>query len=215
MRNLETWAILVTIALGLPVLVSGCGSSYTDAANLDTPNQGIVCLGDSLTRGYGATAGNGYPEHLSRILGQAVTNAGVDGNTSGNALARLEDDVLSRSPRLVIVLLGGNDFLQQIPREKTIANVDRIVAQCVAARSMVVLVHIKAGILSDPYRDGFEDIATRHGAVFVPHILQDFFGKPSLMTDQIHPNIRGYALMAERIADVVAPLLETANAHRD
>lgn len=202
------------MTLGVSAFVCGCGPSYKNTANLDTPNEGIVCLGDSLTRGYGASAGNSYPEQLSRILGEPVINAGIDGNTSADALARLERDVLSHSPRLVIVLLGGNDFLRQIPREKTIKNIDQIVAQCVAARSMVIVVHLKAGLISDPYRDGFERIAKRHGAVFVPRILKGIFAKPSMMTDQIHPNDRGYALMAERIAEVAAPLLEMADAHR-
>lgn len=215
MDRRDTRRFLGVVTFGLLVLANGCGPCYEDAANLDTPNQGIVCLGDSLTRGYGATAGNSYPEQLARILGEPVVNAGIDGNTSGDALERLERDVLSYSPRLVIVLLGGNDFLQQIPREETIANLDRIVAQCVAAGSIVVVVHLKAGFLSNPYRDGFESIAERHGAVFVPRILKGIFGKPSLMTDQIHPNDRGYALMAERIAEVVVPLLEMAEERRE
>lgn len=214
MQRRNTSGFVEAVALGLAAFLCGCGPSYKDAANIDTPNEGIVCLGDSLTRGYGASAGSSYPEHLSRILGEPVVNAGIDGNTSGDALARLERDVLSHAPRLVIVLLGGNDFLRQIPREKTIQDIDQIVAQCVAARSMVIVVHLKAGLISDPYRDGLESVAERHGAVFVPRILKGIFAKPSLMTDQIHPNDRGYALMAERIAEVAAPLLKTADAHR-
>ncbi|HQE81373.1 MAG TPA: GDSL-type esterase/lipase family protein [Candidatus Hydrogenedentes bacterium] len=211
MRRFRTSGLVKAIALGVSALVCGCGSSYKHAANLDTPNQGIVCLGDSLTSGYGATPGNSYPEHLSRLLGERVVNAGIEGDTSGDALARLKEDVLSRSPRLVIVLVGGNDFLQQIPREQTVENVERIVAQCVAARSMVILIHLKAGVLSDPYYDGFEAVAERHGAVFVPEILKGIFGKPRLMSDQIHPNDQGYAVMAERIAEAAAPLLEAAD----
>ncbi|MEA3366218.1 MAG: GDSL-type esterase/lipase family protein, partial [Candidatus Hydrogenedentes bacterium] len=129
MYTRDTPGFVGALALALSVLVAGCGPSYKDTANLDTPNNGVVCLGDSLTRGYGATAGNSYPEQLSRILGEPVINGGIDGNTSSDALDRLERDVLSRSPRLVIILLGGNDFLQQIPRERTIENIDQIVTQ--------------------------------------------------------------------------------------
>lgn len=211
MHELNRRRFLGSAAAGLAVCC-GCGPSYRNVANLDTPNTGIVCLGDSLTRGYGATQGNSYPEQLARLLGAPVINAGIDGNTSGQALTRLHNDVLAHSPRVVIVLVGGNDALQQIPREQTLDNVEHIVTQCIAGRSMAVLVHLRAGLLADPYRRGFRAIATRHRAVFVPRILKGIFGRPSLMADQIHPNDQGYAIMAERIAEVVIPLLEAANA---
>ena len=81
-------------------------------AKLSPPQAGqtIICFGDSLTEGVGAESGEDYPSVLSRELGLPVINAGQRGDTTAEALARISDAVLSKNPRLVIVLLGGNDF---------------------------------------------------------------------------------------------------------
>ncbi|HIJ74090.1 MAG TPA: arylesterase [Candidatus Hydrogenedentes bacterium] len=193
----------------------GCGSSHDHITNLDAPGEVIVCLGDSITQGHGATPGKDYPSQLAAMLGRRVVNAGRDGDTTESALARLERDVLSHKPRLVIIELGGNDFLQRKPKDKTLANLDRIVSSCTDAGAMVAVVHFKCGILlSDPYLDGYKATAKRHGAAFVPRALKNIFGRPGRMTDPIHPNDDGYALFAARVAAVVGPLLESADTRR-
>jgi len=45
-----------------------------------------------------------------------VVNAGVPGDTSAQALARLPDCWPNTSPALVIASIGGNDFLRGCPR---------------------------------------------------------------------------------------------------
>ena len=122
--------------------------------------------------------------------------------------------MLARDPRLVIVELGGNDYLNKVPRETTFRNLDRIVGACTDAGAIVVLVHIKLGLWSDHYLEEYENIAERHGAVLVPNVMQGVFGRPSMMYDQIHPNGKGYAVIAERIAEVVEPVLVRADAAR-
>ena len=60
--------------------------------------ENIVCFGDSLTYGTGASQGMDYPTQLSRLIGRPVINAGIPGDTTATALARLERDVLT-APR--------------------------------------------------------------------------------------------------------------------
>jgi len=198
-------AAAVVVAL---FLVAGCGSPYDNIANLDSQGSTIVCLGDSLTRGAGSSRGGDYPARLVEVLsGLPVINAGRDGDTTGSALARLQRDVLDEDPLMVIVLLGGNDVLNRVPKKETVDNLDRIVGRCVDAGAMVVLVHAKYGVFKDPYRSDFKRIAKKHGAVFMPNVLKDILGNPRAMSDQIHPNNAGYAVVASRIAQVVEPLL--------
>ena len=216
----SAWVISMRILLRL--LISGfalvslarCGSPYSNVANLQSSGSTIVCFGDSLTRGYGATPTHDYPSVMAAELGREVINAGRDGDTTESALARLASDVLSNSPRLVVVALGGNDTLQQRPKAATMQDLDLIVSRIVSLGAMVVLVHAKFGLLDDPYRDGIESIADKYGAVVVTGVLDGILGRPSRMYDQIHPNDAGYALMAARISAVVAPLLEAADAAR-
>lgn len=189
-----------------------CGPSYSHVANLRSTGTAIVCFGDSLTRGYGASPGHDYPSLMAAQLGHEVVNAGRDGDTTESALARLESDVVARQPRLVVVALGGNDVLQQTAKESTMRNLEAMVTRIVGCGAMVVLVHAKFGLFDDPYRDGVKAIAKEHGAAVVWGVLDDILGRPSRMYDQIHPNDAGYALMADRVTAVVAPLLEAADA---
>jgi hypothetical protein len=106
--GLRCGVVVVLLCLGV-----GCGSPYGGMANLDSAGMGIVCLGDSITRGAGATRGNDYVSRLSSMLGMEVVHAGVNGDTTERALWRLEEDVLSYGPRLVVIELGGNDFFAE------------------------------------------------------------------------------------------------------
>src|SRR5688500_13687859 len=81
-------------------------SRYSRVTNLASAGSSIVSFGDSLTAGFGAGPGEDYPSELSKRLGIAVMNAGVSGDTTESALARL-DEVLATKPRMVIVGLGG------------------------------------------------------------------------------------------------------------
>jgi lysophospholipase L1-like esterase len=78
----------------------------------------IVCIGDSITGVYFHTGGlRAYPEMLEialqKIYPQAqvtVRNAGISGDTTKGALARLDRDVLTHKPHLVTVMFGMNDM---------------------------------------------------------------------------------------------------------
>src|SRR5438477_6779790 len=115
---LKKYSILIPLAaaaLLLILIVIVWPSPYANVRNLDSRGANIVAFGDSLTAGYGAGAGEDYPSRLSALIGTPVVNAGVSGDTTEGALARVDADVLARSPRMVIVGLGGNDFLQSVP----------------------------------------------------------------------------------------------------
>jgi lysophospholipase L1-like esterase len=101
--------------------------------NLDSPGRTIVCLGDSITAGVGAGPGEAYPELLAARLGTEVLNAGEPGDTAAQGLARL-DDVLAEDPWMVVVELGGNDILRQVPPEQTERSLRRILDRLLAAR---------------------------------------------------------------------------------
>ena len=72
----------------------------------------------------------------------------------------------------------------------------------------MVLVGINPGLWMDPYGAEFEDLARRLGAGLVPDILGDILGNSALMSDAIHPNDRGYELMADRIEPMLRGLIE-------
>ena len=84
--------------------------------NLNDAFLRIVCLGDSLTFGYKIKEKYAWPTILRNRMRSIedrtdieVLNAGIRGHTSAQLLERLDRDVSSRSPDLVIVWVGMND----------------------------------------------------------------------------------------------------------
>jgi len=207
---------LLWLPLFVSFLFSACdgGKNFAYVRNLDSQGQSVICFGDSLTEGVGAGKGEDYPSILARQLTYPIINAGRPGDTSVDGLARLERDVLSQNPRLVIVLLGGNDFLRQLPLSDTKKNIEEIVKRVQGSGAMVALVGIRLGLFTDEYGPAYEEIAKENGAVFIPEILKGILSDPKLRSDPIHPNAAGYQLIAQRILERIRPLLEAADRKR-
>ena len=182
-------------------------SNLTDAAK-PTSGETIIAFGDSLVTGRGAVPGKDFVSVLSQRIGVPIINAGRSGDTTGAALARLHPEVLDRNPRVVIVLLGGNDFLRRVPIRETFDNLAQIVEPIRARGSAVVLVGVSVGLISDPYGDEYEALARRTSCILVPDILDGIIGRNDLMADPIHPNDRGYEMIANVLEPVVRDLLQ-------
>lgn len=189
-------------------------SPYSKVKNLSSTGSAIVAFGDSLTAGYGAQAGEDYPSRLAAIVGTPVVNAGVSGDTTEAALARIDSDVLARNPRIVIVGLGGNDFLRGVPVSVTEANLRTIVTGIQHAGAMVVILGFRFPSLNARYDEMYERVAKDSGCLLISGVLRGILTDPSLKSDEIHPNARGYQLMAERIAGPLQKLIKRANAAR-
>lgn len=100
-------------------------------------NSLVVCLGDSITR-------RGYPGELEKILNVRVVNAGINGNTSRQGLARLQRDVLSLKPDVVVLFFGANDSRLDAPKtqvalDEYTANLTKIIDQCQRSHARVLL----------------------------------------------------------------------------
>jgi lysophospholipase L1-like esterase len=195
----------------LLLILAGGGWWWTHRAaplvNAPPPAGPIVAFGDSLTSGVGAAPGRNYVDLLRKRFGRPVINSGVPGNTVAAAAARLRRDVLDHRPGLVIVLLGGNDMLRRNDIDEAFAELERLVRQIQGSGALVVLVGLQGLSPIGGVAGRYKDLARRTGCVFVPNILDGILGDPKRMSDGVHPNNDGYAIMADRIADAVVPWL--------
>ena len=179
-------------------------SEHYPIVNFPPKGDTIVALGDSLTVGVGASSPEmGFVPILEERLGITIINKGMSGDTTTRALLRL-DEVLALHPDIVMILLGGNDYLQKVPQEETFKNLRSIIKQIQGGGSTVLLVGIQGGLLNDKFEKDFSVLAKETGSLFVPNVLDHIIGDPKLMSDQVHPNDAGYL----RIADKIAPTLE-------
>jgi len=195
--------------LGL-ALLAAVWSFRAGAPRADRPTAGerVIAFGDSLVAGVGASTGRDLVSLLSARIGVPVVNAGRSGDTTASALGRLDSAVLSRNPRVVIIVLGGNDALRRVPPKETFANLETIVDRIRRRGAAVILAGLSFGVFTDTYGDGYEDVARRTASGLVPDILGGVLGHPDLMADQIHPNDRGYQMMADRIEPALRDLLK-------
>ena len=187
------------------VTLAGCAKK--EIKNIDSKGKNIVCFGDSISFGYGAEPAGDYPSALTKMTSIPVINAGIDGDTSTEAIKRIKSDVLDRDPFLVIVEFGGNDFLRKIPQEITLNNMREIIDKIQAQGAMVAVADISTGMILKEYHSAFFNLAREKGAIFIPPILSGIITNPRLKSDFIHPNADGYNVIAQRIYRVITPYL--------
>jgi acyl-CoA thioesterase-1 len=189
-------------------------SKYSRVDHLDSHGTNIIAFGDSLTAGYGASPGEDFPSRLSSLIGATVLNAGVSGDTTDAALARLDADVLARDPRIVIIGLGGNDYLHGVPIGTTEENLRTVIRKIHGAGAMVVLLGFRFPSISANYEKMYERVGGDERCLLIPNLLHGIETDPALKSDEIHPNARGYQLMAERIAGPCQRLIKKADGAR-
>jgi acyl-CoA thioesterase-1 len=190
----RTLAMLVSLAL------PGCTGRGKHAV---LPRDAtVIALGDSLTYGTGASPAASYPALLAARTGWRIHNAGVPGDTASQACARLPDLVATHRPALVLVLVGGNDFLRRLPD----AGIREALAACVGhardADAAVAVIPVPRPALT-----GLADAplyAETARALDVPLIdagLSELLRLPAMRADAVHLNADGYRAMAERVAN--------------
>ena len=168
------------------------------APAVKSTSETIICFGDSLTAGTGATAGMDYPSQLARMIGKPVINNGIPGDTTSSALGRLNRDVLSANPDVVLITLGGNDLKNGIPRSTAFSNLKNIVESIQSRGSRVIIGGVKFPGNDRGFGKGYENLATQTGATLIPNILDGILDNLDRMSDAIHPNDAGYRIIAQR-----------------
>jgi acyl-CoA thioesterase-1 len=194
------------VVCGLLIFLGGCGPRQI--INADSKGKNIICFGDSITAGYGVDPGQDYPSQLGKLVSVPVINSGNSGDTSAQALKRLESDVLDKEPLLVIVEFGGNDFLKKLPIEEAVKNIEEMIKKAQSAGAMVALADISNSIIMSGYRKELESLSNKHKAIFIPKLLNGILTTPSLKSDFIHPNASGYKLIAQRIHQAIAQYID-------
>ncbi len=175
----------------------------------------ILAIGESTTAGYGVPRGKSYPAQLQALLDAAgydyrVVNHGRNGSTTEMALANLHRGMLLR-PEIVLIAIGGNDADHPQARQRTEANVRKLVSLFVETDAAVFLadrtVESDGGAAAS--ESLYAKIAREEGAILMPSLRQDIAGHPELLIGDLrHPNAEGYAIVAQRIYTLLQPLLK-------
>ncbi len=196
-----------TLVLAFAASMTSCGKRSDMRLQPLAAGSTVLALGDSITHGTGAPAEAAYPAQLASLTGWNIVNAGVPGDTSAQALARLPALLAAVRPALVIVSVGGNDFLRRLSDAETEANLRRIVALAREADAQVLLVGVPRPTLAAAVGAGLSDhpmFAKLAGELALPlHAggWAQVLGDERLRSDQIHANAAGYEAFASGLAN--------------
>jgi len=206
--NMLKRILLYLSIIPLLMLLASC-SSQPELPRLP-PDAMILAFGDSLTYGSGAKRDESYPAVLSRLTGLDVINAGVPGEVTSEGLARLPDVLDEFQPQLMIICHGGNDMLRQQGMQRAEKNLRSMIQLAQQQGVSVVLMAVpKPGVLLSSV-DFYEAIAEEMQIPFEGDVVADVLSKRSLKSDLIHPNAKGYDIIAEAIFQLMkeAKLIE-------
>ena len=182
------------------------------------PSRGtLVFLGDSLTAGLGLAKEEAFPALIEARLRAAhrpwkVVNAGVSGDTTAGAAARL-DWVYRQKVDVLFVCLGANDGLRGIPVAETERNLRLILDRAKREGSRVVLAGIQLPEnYGHDYRAAFARIFPRlvkeYRVPLLPFLLEGVAMDPRLnQPDGIHPNAEGARIVADHVWATMEPTL--------
>jgi acyl-CoA thioesterase-1 len=207
--------------LAVALMAMACNSNHpaakigrTAAASTVAYEGTIVAVGDSLTAGLNVAEDLAYPARLARKLKAdgyrfRVINAGVSGETSSGALARINWVLSSLKPDIVILETGANDGLQGRDPDLLKNNLDELLSRLKMRHIVVVLAGMRGlPYLGPVYTRAFDTIypqmAEKHQAIFMPFFLESVVGRSIFnQPDKLHPNAQGY----ERIVEDVYPYI--------
>jgi len=128
----------------------------------------------------------------------------VPGDTTARALNRLDRDVISKNPGLVLITLGGNDLKNGVSRDTAFSNLKQIVESIQDNGARVIIGGLKFPFRDRGYGKGYQELADETGALLIPDIFEGIMGNRKLMSDPIHPNDAGYKIIAQRFVEAMS-----------
>lgn len=185
-----------------------------------------VAFGDSITDGYGVL--RGFVSYLVEMISRAhpglelsTINTGLSGDNSGDAIYRLQRDVLDHVPDLVTVNFGVNDAFSWVSVEKFGSNLEEMV-DAIRENGCSRIVLVSSEVIPEPnaekkvlpYWEKMRQVAERMGVVYADangrwrKLLEEGTDQWSLIIPgDMHPNEEGHRV----IADAVFEAIEASN----
>ncbi|CAB1240943.1 GDSL-type esterase/lipase family protein [Clostridium sp. WLY-B-L2] len=181
----------------------------------------LVCIGDSLTFGYGVPANDNWVSLIKEPLQMEVLNKGANGDTTSGMLSRSYEDVIKNHPNYVLIMGGSNDFMSNRPLNMVTDNIALIVKDAVNS-DIIPIIGIEPAInkgiaikrwddilnydrineLQKDYRNWIITFCSENKFHYIDYYkcflekLKDTSAN-HLFIDGLHPSLSGHRLMAE------------------
>ncbi len=195
------------LTLSFVLILAGCGKKADFQVK---KGETVLAFGDSLTFGYGASAGKDWPAQFALLSGLNVINSGISGDTTQGGLARIEDDIEQHNPKIVFLGLGGNDFIRRLNPKTTQSNLLQIIEFLNKKNIRVILIAEPApglgSVISLSDHAMYKDIASQTDTVLISGLWSKVLSDATLKSDLIHANDKGYAFFAQKLYEQLIDL---------
>ena len=185
------------------LLLLACGKAKKLSAI--APGKTVLAFGDSVTFGTGAAPGEDWPTLLGQQTGWQIVNAGIPGDTAEAGKRRFDALLEQHQPTLVIIEIGGNDFLRRRDPKAVKEDLRGMIRVARQQGAQVVLVAVPElsllGALTKAPSDSpiYEELGDEENIPVISEVFSQILSQPELCADQIHPNAKGYQHMAAGI----------------
>ena len=219
-------------------LITDCKNDWPNLARYDADNkklappakneQRVVFIGDSITDSWDDPRYGGF------FPGKPYVNRGISGQTTPQMLIRFRRDVIELKPKVVVILAGTNDLAGNTGPTTIEAIEDNFRSMSDLARTNGIRVVFASILPVNDYemRDGkpliqtgrrepdkilalnqwLKEFARARGDFYLDYFsaMADDRGflKDELSDDGLHPNAKGYAVMAPLAQAVIATALK-------
>jgi len=188
----------------------------------------VVFMGDSITDSWDDPKFGGF------FPGKPYIDRGISGQTTPQMLIRFRPDVIALHPKVVVILAGTNDLAGNTGLMTLEAIEDNLISMCELARANHIEVVLSSILPVSDYdlRDGkpivrtvqrppdkilalntwMKKYAAENKLVYLDYhsAMMDEKGllKDELSEDGLHPNVKGYAIMAPLAEQAIAKALK-------
>lgn len=193
-RKVIIYILIIVVAISAIVLFF----PKKKIANYPSTGTDIIAFGDSLIQGVGSTNKGDFVSILSKKIGRPIINLGHSGDTTSDGLSRI-GELDKYNPKVVILLLGGNDYLKKIPQDETQSNLIKIIKNIQDRGAIVLLLGVRGGLISDRFETMYSNLSYKYNTAYVPDVLRGLIFNTNYMSDAVHPNNAGYIVIAEKV----------------
>jgi len=247
-------ALIAVIGFSTATVFTACASTGGSSTDTTPGQETIVFFGASQFAGTIAT-GDGYgwlkyadvtnvspPAVFQKYVNIPVINVSKgDGRGSVKGLSIVKKDVLSKNPRIVVIAISGNDYLNNfskpLPLDTTKNNLQKIIDILNDGNRKLYLVnefpdedkileweflHYNRAknkdlpVKLDPnvasqYIDMYKTLASSNNLELIEGLWDGVLDEDHISADRLHPNAAGYEIMAANIFKAMKPYLEANN----
>jgi len=168
----------------------------------------VLLIGDSLSAGYGLEQAeawvhllqNKYDKNNKAII---LINTAISGQTTDNALLKIDMWLKVHQPSHVLIELGGNDGIRGFPVKLLQKHLTELVDKSLQQGAKVALMEIQIPPNLGPrYRkmfiESYSKVAKETGVYLMPYFMTQVAVDSSLMqNDNLHPNAKAQPIIRD------------------